>query len=186
MKKNICVFLGSRNGQKNEFQQAAKDLGKILVKNNFRLVYGGGRVGLMGVLADSVLEAGGEAIGVIPKSLFSSEVGHTGLTQLYEVGSMHERKAMMENISDAFIALPGGFGTLDELCEIITWSQIGLHSKPIAIFNAEGFFDGFMNFIQEAQTGGFIPDEHVSRIIFSKDLTEIIKRIKDTLDFQGV
>jgi uncharacterized protein (TIGR00730 family) len=172
--KNICVFLGSRDGNKPEFKEAALKLGKLMAENQFRLVYGGGRVGLMGILADAVLRAGGEVIGVIPKALFSHEVAHTGLTKLYEVNSMHERKALMENISEGFIALPGGFGTLDELCEIITWAQIGLHQKPIAILNVEGFFDGFMKFINEAQKDGFIPAEHVSQIHFTKDLQKIL------------
>lgn len=176
--KNICVFLGSRQGLDKRFQQAARDLAKELVKNNFRLVYGGGRVGLMGVLADAVLEAGGEAIGVIPKALFAKESGHTGLTKLYEVNSMHERKALMEKLSDAFIALPGGFGTLDELCEIITWGQIGLHKKPVAILNTGGFFNGFIGFVSEAAETGFIPHEHVTRIIFLEEVEAVVAEIK--------
>jgi hypothetical protein len=179
--KNVCVFLGSRLGNQPHFVKATEELAEVLVKNSLRLIYGGGRVGLMGTLADAVLNKGGEVVGVIPKDLFSKEVGHDGLTKLYEVSSMHERKALMENLSHAFIAMPGGFGTLDEMCEIITWSQIGLHDKPMALLNTGGFFDGFMKFIGDAASAGFIPEGDVSKLIFSKDPAEVVAKIKARL-----
>ena len=179
--KNICVFLGSRSGIDPILREATEKLGQRLAENSLRLVYGGGRVGLMGILADSVLQSGGEVIGVIPTALFSKEVAHTGLTKLYEVTTMHERKAMMENLSDAFIALPGGFGTLDELCEIITWAQIGLHKKPVALLNVRGFFDHFMEFIKHSCTQGFILPTDVSGLIFSQDSAVVIRQLRERL-----
>src|ERR1017187_8464127 len=127
--KRICVFCGSSAGNRPEYRAAAEDMGAELVRSNIGLVYGGGNVGLMGMLADAVLRAGGEAEGVIPKHLMKREVGHKGLTKLHVVHSMHERKALMADLSDAFVALPGGFGTLEEFCEALTWTQLGLHAK---------------------------------------------------------
>lgn len=177
--KNICVFLGSRTGLDPALREATENLGRLMAQSSLRLVYGGGRVGLMGILADSVLESGGEVIGVIPTALFSKEVAHTGLTQLFEVTSMHERKAMMENLSEGFIALPGGFGTLDELCEIITWAQIGIHKKPVALLNVKGFFNHFMEFIKHSCGQGFIMPTDVSDLIFSEDASVVIKRLQE-------
>ncbi len=177
MMKNICVFLGSRSGIDAEHTIATKKLGALMAKNSLRLIYGGGRVGLMGILADSVLENKGEVIGVIPKSLFSKEVVHTGLTELHEVSSMHERKALMESLSEGFIALPGGFGTLDELCEIITWAQIGIHKKPVALLNNKGFFDHFMKFVNHSCTEGFIAPNDVSQLTFSEDPEVVIQSL---------
>lgn len=175
--KNVCVFLGSRMGNDPSLAQHTRQFGQVLARNNCRLVYGGGRVGLMGLLADEVLKAGGEVIGVIPSMLFEHEVGHKGLTQLYEVKTMHERKALMENLSEAFVALPGGFGTLDELCEIITWTQIGLHKKPIGLFNVNSFFDPFMAFIKQASEAGFIPEHNISDLIVCRDGQEMVERL---------
>jgi uncharacterized protein (TIGR00730 family) len=127
--KRICVFCGSSSGSRPEYGAATEELGTELARRNIGLVYGGGNVGLMGVLADAVLRAGGEAVGVIPKNLMAREVGHKGLTKLHVVHSMHERKALMADLSDAFVALPGGFGTLEEFCEALTWTQLGLHAK---------------------------------------------------------
>jgi uncharacterized protein (TIGR00730 family) len=136
--KRICVFCGSSSGNRPEYRAAAEELGTELARRNIGLVYGGGNVGLMGVLADAVLGAGGEAVGVIPEHLMAREIGHDGLTKLDVVRSMHERKALMADLSDAFIALPGGFGTLEEFCEVVTWTQLGLHSKPCGILNVLG------------------------------------------------
>ena len=125
--KRICVFCGSSPGGRPEYRAAAEEMGAELVRRNIGLVYGGGNVGLMGIIADTVLNAGGEAIGVIPENLMALEVGHKGLTKLHVVRSMHERKALMADLSDAFVAMPGGFGTLEEFCEVLTWTQLGLH-----------------------------------------------------------
>jgi uncharacterized protein (TIGR00730 family) len=166
--RRICVYTGSNVGVRLEYQQAARDLGKELVARSLGLVYGGGRVGLMGVIADTVLAEGGEAIGVMPKALFPREVAHTHLTQLHEVESMHERKALMADLADGFIALPGGFGTCDELFEIITWSQLGLHSKPVGLLDAVGFFTPLLALIAHATNEGFITPIH-SNLLFHKD-----------------
>src|ERR1700746_2158218 len=138
--KRICVFCGSSAGSKPEYRASAQQLGAELTRRKIGLVYGGGNVGLMGAIADSVLEAGGEAIGVIPEHLMSREIGHNRLTKLHIVRSMHERKALMSDLSDAFVALPGGFGTLEEFCEVVTWTQLGLHAKPCGILNVIGCF----------------------------------------------
>ena len=133
--KRICIFCASSPGNRPEYAAAAEEMATELVNRKIGLVYGGSKVGLMGVLADAVLGAGGEAVGVIPKNLMEREVGHAGLSKLHVVQSMHERKALMADLSDAFIALPGGFGTLEEFCEVVTWSQLGLHAKPCGILN---------------------------------------------------
>ena len=152
----ICVFCGSRHGRNPAYAEDARQLGRLLAARGIRLVYGGGRVGLMGEVADAVLAAGGEVIGVIPSLLVDKEVEHRGLTQLHEVGSMHERKALMEQLSDAFIVLAGGFGTLDEACEILTWSQLGLHGKPLGVVNTAGYYDGLTAFLDHAVDEDFI------------------------------
>ena len=133
--KRVCVFCGSSAGSRPEYRACAEELGAELARRKIGLVFGGGNVGLMGAIADSVLKAGGEAIGVIPEHLMNLEIGHKQLAKLHVVRSMHERKAMMADLSDAFIALPGGFGTLEEFCEVLTWSQLGLHEKPCGIVN---------------------------------------------------
>src|ERR1700685_4602807 len=138
--KRICVFCGSTQGSRPESRTAAEEMAAELVRSNIGLVYGGGNVGLMGVLADAVLRAGGEVQGVIPEHLMAREVGHNGLTKLHVVRSMHERKALMADLSDAFVALPGGFGTLEEFCEAITWTQLWLHAKPFGILNTLGYY----------------------------------------------
>ena len=137
MLKQICVFCGSNLGARTAYVEAAENLGKLLGKRGIGLVYGGGKVGLMGKIADSVLASGGEVIGVIPKSLMRKEIAHAGLTDLRVVDSMHQRKALMAELSDGFVALPGGFGTFEEFCEIVTWAQLGLHAKPCGILNVE-------------------------------------------------
>jgi len=136
--KRICVFCGSSEGNRPEYGIAAEEMGRELVRRNIGLVYGGGNVGLTGMIADAVLKAGGEVQGIIPENLMAREVGHKGLTKLHVVRSMHERKALMADLSDAFVAMPGGFGTLEEFCEVVTWTQLGLHAKPCGILNVRG------------------------------------------------
>ncbi len=163
--KRICVYAGSNVGVRQEYQDVARALGEELVKRNVGLIYGGGHVGLMGVLADAVLAGGGEVIGVMPAALFPNEVAFRNVTQFYEVGSMHERKAMMAELADGFIALPGGFGTYDELFEMITWSQIGLHSKPIGLLNVAGFFEPLLTMVRHSSNEGFISPTHANLIM---------------------
>ncbi len=163
--KRICVYAGSNFGVRQEYQEATRALGEELVKRSLGLVYGGGHVGLMGVLADAVMEGNGEVIGVMPAALFPREVVHRNVTQFYEVGSMHERKAMMAELADGFIALPGGFGTYDELFEMITWSQIGLHSKPVGLLNVGGYFEPLLALVKHSSDEGFISPKHASLIL---------------------
>jgi uncharacterized protein (TIGR00730 family) len=152
----IAVFCGSKVGSDPSFEAAAEQLGSELAKRKIELVYGGGGIGLMGVLANSVLENGGKAIGVIPEKLYEMEVAHMGLTELYRVKTMHERKALMADLSDGFIAMPGGIGTLEEITEVITWAQIGYHTKPCAFLNTDNFFGDFFRFFEHMHKKGFL------------------------------
>ena len=154
--KSIAVYCGSSAGKRAIYTEVAKEMGGLLAKRNMRLVYGGGKVGLMGVVADAVMDAGGEVIGVIPGFLNHKEIGHTGVTELHVVESMHERKMLMFNESDGFIAMPGGFGTMDELFEILTWAQLGLHPKPIGILNVEGYYNPFIQHVNHMMEEGFL------------------------------
>src|SRR5438045_3758140 len=172
----ICVFSGSNTGKREEYQQAARDLGQELIARGLGLVYGGASVGLMGVIADTVLAGGGEVIGVIPRALFRREVAHEHLTTLHEVGSMHERKALMADLSDGFIALPGGFGTFDELFEITTWAQLGLHTKPIGLLNVAGYFTPLLTMITHASTEGFIPPRYTGIILHESTPSALLDR----------
>jgi uncharacterized protein (TIGR00730 family) len=160
--KRVCVFAGSSAGKQPDFAAAARELGALLAARGLGLVYGGARVGLMGAVADAVLGGGGEVIGVIPRSLVDKEVAHTGLTDLRVVTSMHERKALMADLSDAFIALPGGWGTLDEMFEILTWAQLGLHRKPCGLLNVQGYFDRLLSFLDHTVEQGFVRREYDS------------------------
>ncbi len=157
MNKKICVFCGSSLGNDKAFAAAAKEFSLEIVNQNLSLVYGGAHVGLMGLIADVVLSQGREVIGVIPKGMMTKEIAHEGLTKLHVVESMHERKKLMYELSDYFVALPGGLGTLDELFEIITWKQIGVHQKPIGLWNHNGYYDHLISFIDKAKSLGFIP-----------------------------
>lgn len=163
--RRICVYAGSNRGIREEYEQAARELGKELVARQLGLVYGGGRVGLMGVLAEAVSAGGGEVIGVMPSALFPQEVAYEGTTQFYEVKSMHERKALMSDLADGFIALPGGYGTYDELFEIITWAQLGLHAKPVGLLNVRDFFNPLLALIQHTSIEGFIAPTHANLLI---------------------
>lgn len=162
---HICVFCGSSFGRGPTYKAAAEALGRLLAERGITLVYGGARVGLMGAVADAVLAAGGKAVGVIPKSMLDREIAHTGLTELHVVNSMHERKALMANLSQAFIALPGGFGTFEEFCEILTWGQLGLHQKPVALLNVDGYYDDLLALFDKAFAEQFIRTEHRRLII---------------------
>jgi uncharacterized protein (TIGR00730 family) len=153
---SLCVYCGSSQGVRPEYAQRATELGTLLGENKVRLVYGGGHSGLMGVIADAVLGAGGEVIGVIPETLLERELGHGGLSTLHVVRNMHERKFMMADLSDAFVALPGGWGTLEELTEMVAWAQLGFHDKPVGLLNTEGYFDGLLAFIEHINAEGFV------------------------------
>ena len=163
--KRICVFCGSNKGVRAEYTSAAQALGQAMVKRNIGLVYGGGNVGLMGVVADAMLAKGGEAIGVIPQALVAREVAHQNLTQTYIVSSMHERKALMAELSDAFIAMPGGMGTFDEFCVILTWAQLGIHQKPCGILNVENYFTPLLTMFNHATAEGFLRDTHRALVL---------------------
>ncbi len=177
MIRRICVFCGSSSGHRPVYRDAARVLGGLLVQRNIGLVYGGGRVGLMGELADAVLERGGEAIGVIPRALMEKEIGHLGLTELRVVDSMHERKALMAELADAFVALPGGYGTLDEFCEVLTWGQLGLHQKPCGLLNVDGYFNDLLALFKHALGEGFLHPIHSTLVLAETDPERLLDRI---------
>lgn len=172
----ICVFSGSNVGNRPEYRRQAQALGEELARRGLGLVYGGGSIGLMGVIADAVLANGGEAIGVTPRGLFKREVTHPGLSQLHEVGSMHERKALMADLADGFIALPGGLGTFDELFEMITWSQLGIHSKPIGLLDETGYFIPLLALIRHAGEEGFIMDAQANIVMRESTAAALLDR----------
>ena len=177
--KRICVFAGSNVGVRPEYQEAAGALGEELLKRQLGLVYGGASVGLMGVIADTVLAGGGEVIGVIPRGLFTREVGHKNLTAMHEVNTMHERKALMADLSDGFIALPGGFGTFDELFEMTTWAQLGIHTKPVGLLNVVGYFNPLLALVTHAMTEGFIPPAHTSILLCKENPAELLDSFRE-------
>jgi len=158
--KSICVYCGSSPGNRPEYAEQARALGQALAERGLSLVYGGGKVGLMGIIADAVMAHGGTAIGIIPQALLDKEVGHRGLSELHVVRNMHERKQMMADRADAFIAMPGGVGTFEELFETVTWQQLGYHAKPIGLLNVAGFYDGMLGFIAHAVQEGFLKQVH--------------------------
>lgn len=160
--KSVCVFCGSRPGVNPAYLEAARALGSELGRRGLRLVFGGSVVGLMGALADAAMAAGAEVVGVIPRRIEAKEIAHRGISKLHVVESMHERKALMEKLSDAFVAMPGGFGTYDELFEIITWAQLGIHSKPIGLLDVGGYFQPFRDIVQHGVREGFIPAAHAA------------------------
>ncbi len=173
---NVCVFCGSSRGRDPAYTAAAESIGTLLASRGIRLVYGGGRVGLMGVLADAALQAGGQVVGVIPEALDRREVAHRNLTELHVVRSMHERKAVMARIADAAVALPGGIGTLEELCEILTWAQLGIHDKPVGLLNVAGYFDALLGFLDRAVADGFLRPEHRRLLIDATEPSRILER----------
>jgi uncharacterized protein (TIGR00730 family) len=163
--KRICVFCGSSFGARPAYREAAVEVGTTLARKGLGLVYGGGNIGLMGALADATLAAGGEAIGVIPRALVAKEVAHRGLTELRVVETMHERKALMASLADAFLALPGGYGTLEEFIEAVTWSQLGIHRKPCGLLNVEGYFDPLLEFFDRAVAERFFRPENRALVL---------------------
>jgi uncharacterized protein (TIGR00730 family) len=178
--KSICVFCGSRSGSRPEYARAAGELGRVLAERGIELVYGGGSVGLMGTLADAVLAAGGRVTGVIPEALATKEVAHWGLTELHVVPSMHVRKATMARLADAFIALPGGFGTLEELFEIVTWAQLGLHQKPAGLLNTAGFFDALLALVDHTVTEEFVRPENRELLLEAKEPADLLDQLERT------
>ena len=163
--QRLCVFCGSSSGARPVYAEAAAQLGSDLAKSKIVLVYGGGRVGLMGILADSVLGAGGKAIGVMPRTLVAKEIAHTSLTELHVVESMHQRKALMADLADAFLLLPGGFGSWEEFCEVLTWLQLGIHRKPCAILNVAGYYNGLLSLADHALAEGFLRSAHHEMLV---------------------
>ena len=167
--KRLCVYCGSNPGKSAEFLESARELARELVQREICLVYGGASVGIMGEIADTVLAGGGEVIGVIPQALVDKEVSHTGLTELKIVNSMHERKEIMADISDGFIALPGGLGTLEEIFEVLTWAQLGFHHKPCALLNVKGYYDTLTQFLDHAVAEGFVASIHREMLLVEDD-----------------
>lgn len=177
--KSLAVYCGAAHGANPIYADAARGLARAMVDHNIALVYGGGKVGLMGVIADEVLRLGGEATGVIPRALVEREVGHAGLTRLFVVKDMHERKAMMSDLSEGFIAMPGGMGTLEELFEMVTWAQLGIHAKPIGLLNVNGFYDGLRAFVHHQVDQGFVRPEHEGLMLAESDPALLIRRLRE-------
>jgi uncharacterized protein (TIGR00730 family) len=175
--RSICVFCGSSSGAQSVYADAAREMGRTLAERRLRLVYGGGHVGLMGVLADAAMAAGGDVIGVITEGLQLREVGHRGLADLRVVPSMHERKALMASLSDAFVALPGGAGTLDELFEAWTWTQLGIHRKPIGVLNTAGYYDPLLTFLSRAVAERFIRADDFAAVVVEPDPAPLLDRL---------
>lgn len=182
--QRICVFCGSQVGSNGLYRLAATDLGQLLVRHGYGLVYGGGHVGLMGVIADAVLASGGEVIGVIPESMVARELAHTGVTQLQVVPGMHERKARMAELADAFIALPGGYGTFEELFEVITWAQLGMHRKPIGLLNVAGYFNALKTLVDQAIAEGFVRTEHRYLLTIADDPSTLLEMLGRSADHE--
>ena len=178
MLKSICVYCGSSLGHSKKHRKAARLLAQELVKNNIQLIYGGGKVGLMGVLANEVMQLGGKAIGIIPRDLLDKEKGHGDLTHLHVVNHMHERKALMAKLSDGFIAMSGGIGTLEELLEIMTWAQLQFHKKPIGILNINGFYDTFIQLLHMLVIEGFLSEKHLQLFTVHNDPQELLQQIQ--------
>ena len=176
--KSICVYCGSSPGASPAYAEAARKLAQEMVKNNIALVYGGGNVGLMGIIASEVMKLGGEATGVIPKALLDKELGHDGLTRLHIVKDMHERKAMMAELSDGFVAMPGGMGTLEELFEVLTWAQLGFHYKPISLYNVEGFYNNLIAFVDHLVSQRFVSSDQSGLMMHEADPVKLIERFQ--------
>jgi hypothetical protein len=175
--QRICVFCGSSFGSRPAYREAAETIGRLLCQRGIELVYGGGNVGLMGALADACLQGGGRVIGVIPQALFDKEVAHLGLSELRVVNTMHERKALMADLSDAFLALPGAYGTWDELCEVLTWTQLSIQRKACALLNVAGYYDSFLAFADRAVSEGFLRDVHRGLLLSDDDPTRLLDRL---------
>ncbi|HEY6533615.1 MAG TPA: TIGR00730 family Rossman fold protein [Acidimicrobiales bacterium] len=173
--RSLCVYCGSSMGRDPAHASAAAELGALLARRGVRLVYGGAAIGLMGVLADAVMDGGGEVLGVMPVGLFSSEIGHTGITELVEVTSMHERKQRMAEEADAFLALPGGLGTLEELAEIVTWAQLGIHAKPVGVLDIGDFWRPLLGFLDQAVDAGFLQSRNRELVVRVTDVDEVLE-----------
>ena len=181
--ERICVYCGSSSGSTPRHLDAAHRLGQTLARRKLGLIYGGARVGLMGRVADAALEEGGEVTGIIPRA-FASRVAHEGLTKLHVVDTMHVRKNLMFEMADAFIALPGGFGTLEEILEILTWAQIGIHSKPCGIINVDGYFDSFLSFLDNTVSSGFVKPEHRRMLLVAETPEEMLQQMESYRVFE--
>jgi uncharacterized protein (TIGR00730 family) len=177
--RRVCVFCGSSPGARPAYAEATAELARLLVADGIGVVYGGASVGLMGVLGDTVLAEGGDAIGVVPRALVEREIAHSGLSDLRVVGSMHERKATMADLSDAFVALPGGLGTLEELFEVYTWAQLGLHRKPCALLDVEGYYAGLAAFLEHAVRERFLLEEHRAMLLVERDPRTLVDRLRE-------
>ena len=174
---SLCVYCGSRAGSRDAYAQAARDVGRTIGERGWQLVYGGGDVGLMGLVADAALQAGARVVGVIPESLMRREVGHEGLHELHVVPTMHQRKQQMAERADAFVALPGGIGTLEELFEVWTWRQLGYHDQPIGLLNTAGYYDPLLAFMQHTLDEGFLAHAQLQGIVVSDDPAELLDRL---------
>jgi uncharacterized protein (TIGR00730 family) len=177
MIRRICIFCASNTGNDPAFAQAARSLGRALAEKSIGLVYGGGNIGLMGILADAAMHMGGHVTGVIPQALVDKELAHQGITELRIVTSMHERKALMAELSDAFIALPGGYGTLEEFCEVLTWAQLGLHEKPFGLLNISGFYDFFLQFLDHIVASSLLRPQHRSLVLDAVEIEELLSKM---------
>lgn len=184
--KTIAVYCGSATPQDEIYIESARKVGSLLAERGIRIVYGGGRLGLMGAVADSALAAGGEVIGVIPEALVNSEVAHRGCSELHIVPGMHERKKTFTDLSDAFINLPGGVGTMDELWEAVSWSQLGYHSKPVGLLNVAGYYDHLLKFYDHMADVGFVRDAHKNIIISSDDVDDILQKMNDYVPHKNI
>ncbi|QDT44930.1 LOG family protein YvdD [Gimesia alba] len=176
--KSLCVFCGSKSGSDQQYQQSAIELGRLMAQRNISLVYGGGSVGLMGIIADAVLESGGKVIGVIPRQLATRELLHPGVEEMYVVDDMHTRKAKMSECSDAFIAMPGGFGTLEELFEVVSWVQLGIYSKPVGLLNTAGFYDPLLNMVEHCIETEFIKPKYRDLIIADDSPSTLLEHLQ--------
>jgi hypothetical protein len=174
---SICVYCGSRLGDSPRFAAAARELGTLIARRGDRLVYGGGRVGLMGIVADAALACGGSVVGVIPDALMKREVGHAGLSELHIVQTMHERKHLMAERADAFVALPGGIGTMEEIYEMWSWQTLGYHDKPVALLNVDGYYDALLAFMAEAHRHGFVSDAQHAALLVDDDCGRLLERV---------
>lgn len=175
IERRLAIFCGAHTGNGNGYVELAQTVARRVVERGFGIVYGGGRVGLMGVIADAALQAGGEVVGVIPEALATSEIAHAGLTQLHVVSSMHERKALMADLSDGFIALPGGYGTMDEFCEIVTWAQLRIHEKPIGLLNHGGYYDRLLALFDSMVAEGFVTPTNRALVRSAQDIDDLLR-----------
>ena len=176
--RRICVYCGSRTGVRPAYAEAARHLGALLAAEGIGLVTGGGQVGLMGEIADAVLAGGGEAVGVIPQALFDREVGHAGMTELHVVQTMHERKALMADLADAFVAMPGGLGTLEEIAEALTWAQLGIHAKPCGLLDVGGYYRPLVRFLDHAVSQGFVRPEHRAALVVAPEAGALLDGLR--------